>query len=55
MEGDASGGVVNLVMKTAPDKLRIEGEFGTGYSQIFFDRPFASFDRSTVNSRRPAK
>ena len=53
MEADASGGVVNLVMKTAPDKLRIEGDFGTGYSQLFFDRPFASFDRSTVNSKAP--
>jgi len=55
MEGDASGGVVNLVMKTAPDKLRVDGEVGTGYSQIFFDRPFASFDRSTVNSKAPGE
>jgi len=55
MEADASGGVVNLVMKTAPDRLRIDGEVGTGYSQIFFDRPFASFDRSTVNSKAPGE
>ncbi len=55
MEGDASGGVVNLVMKTAPNGLRIDGEVGTGYSQIFFDRPFASFDRSTVNSKAPGE
>lgn len=55
LEGDASGGVVNLVMKTAPDKLRIDGELGTGYSQIFFDRPFSSFDASTVNSKAPGE
>ncbi len=55
MEGDASGGVVNLVMKTAPDHLRVDGEFGTGYSQLFFDRPFESFDRSTVNSKSPGE
>ena len=55
MEGDASGGVVNLVMKKAPDKLTIDGDFGTGYSQLFFDRPFASFDRSTVNSKAPGE
>jgi TonB-dependent receptor len=55
MEGDASGGVINLVMKTAPDHLRVDGDFGTGYSQLFFDRPFASFDRSTVNSKSPAE
>src|SRR3978361_235679 len=55
MEGDASGGVVNLVMKTAPDRLRVEGDFGTGYSQIFFNRSFASFNRSTVNSKSPGE
>jgi TonB-dependent receptor len=55
MEADASGGVVNLVMKTAPDRLRIDGEVGTGYSQIFLDRPFASFDHSTVNSKAPGE
>jgi len=55
MEGDASGGVVNLIMKTAPDHLRVDGEFGTGYSQLFLDRPFDSFDRSTVNSKSPAE
>jgi TonB-dependent receptor len=53
MEGDASGGVVNLMMKTAPNHLRIEGNIGTGYSQIFLDRGFASFNRATVNSKSP--
>ena len=55
MEGDASGGVVNMVMKTAPDRLKIEGDFGTGYSQLFLDRPFASFNSSTVNSKAPGE
>ncbi|MGZ3945590.1 MAG: TonB-dependent receptor domain-containing protein [Mucilaginibacter sp.] len=55
MEGDASGGLVNLVMKTARDKLKVEGDFGTGYSQLFFDRGFTSFDRSTVNSKAPGE
>jgi TonB-dependent receptor len=55
MEGDASGGVVNLVMKTAPDHLRIEGNFGTGYSQLFLNRGFSSFNGSTVNSQAPGE
>lgn len=55
MEGDASGGVVNLVMKSAPDHLKVEGEIGTGYSQIFFDRSFLSFNRSTVNNQSPGE
>src|SRR5665213_3388781 len=55
MEGDASGGVVNLVMKTAPSRLKIEGNFGTGYSQLFFNRAFSSFDNSTANSKAPGE
>jgi TonB-dependent receptor len=55
MEGDATGGVVNLVMKTAPDKLKIDGDFGIGYGQLFFDRPFASFDHGAVNSKAPGE
>lgn len=53
MEGDGTGGIVNLVMKTAPDHLRVEGGFGVGYSQIFIDRPFASFDHGSVNMTAP--
>ncbi len=55
MEGDASGGGVNLVMKSAPGKLLVQAEVGTGYSQIFFDRSFASFDHSAVNSESPGQ
>ncbi len=55
MEADASGGVINLVMKTAPDKLRIEGYFGTGYSQLFLDRGFTSFNTATVHAKAPGE
>jgi TonB-dependent receptor len=55
MEGDASGGVVNMIMKSAPDRLTISGDFGTGYSQLFFNRPYSSFNASTVNSRAPGE
>jgi len=55
MEGDASGGVINLVMKTAPDQLRVEGNLGAGYSQLFSNRSFLGFNTSTVNSKSPAE
>lgn len=55
MEGDASGGVINMVMKTAPDGFRLEGNAGAGYSQLFSNRPFDSFNTSTVNSKSPAE
>ncbi len=55
MEGDATGGVINLKMKTAPDELRLEGNIGAGYSQLFANRPFDGFNTSTINKRSPAE
>jgi|GEM_PF-27869 len=55
MEGDASGGVINMAMKTAPDKLRVDGYFGTGYSQLFIDRGLSSFNSSTVHAKAPGE
>jgi hypothetical protein len=55
MEADATGGVINLVMKTAPDRLRVEGNFGTGYSQLFLDRGFSSFSTATVQAKAPGE
>ncbi len=55
MEGDASGGVINLVMKTAPDEFRLEGNVGAGYSALFSQRPFDSFNTSSVNKKSPAE
>ncbi len=55
MEGDASGGVVNMVMKSAPDRLVLDAEAGTGYSQLFFNRSFETFDHSSVNNESPGE
>jgi TonB-dependent receptor len=55
MEGDAAGGVINLVMKNAPDKFKAEGNIGTGYSQLFFNRDFLSYSSATVNAKSPAE
>ena len=48
MEGDAIGGVIDMKMKTAPDRFTVTFNAGTGYSQLFLDRDFRSFDRSTT-------
>ncbi len=55
MEADAAGGVVNLVMKNAPDKFKVEGNLSTGYSQLFFNRDFSSFSKGAVNLKSPAE
>jgi len=53
LEGDAIGGAVNMVMKNAPDHFQINANLATGYSQLFFDRNFTSFDASGINHKSP--
>lgn len=54
MEGDAIGGVVNMVMKDAPEKFSIRGSAATGYAQTFFDgNKFSKFDHKNSASLSP--
>lgn len=53
MEGDAIGGVVNLVMKDAPETFKIEGDLQLGYNAINFDQGFNTYDRSDLNRQSP--
>jgi TonB-dependent receptor len=53
LEGDAIGGAINMVMKNAPGQLQVNANISTGYSQLFFDRKFASYDASGINYKSP--
>ncbi|WP_316744537.1 TonB-dependent receptor [Pedobacter antarcticus] len=53
MEGDAVGGVINMVMKDAPPKLEINANLAGGYNQMLLDRKFLSFDAGALNSKSP--
>lgn len=53
MEGDAIGGVIDMKMKSAPDKFTLNVNIGTGYNQLYFDRPFTTWDRSNVPNKSP--
>jgi len=53
MEGDAIGGVVNMVMKNAPEKLQINANLSTGYSQMFIDNKFTSFKTGSTHAKSP--
>lgn len=53
MEGDAVGGVVNMVMKNAPDTLTLHANIATGFNEIFFNRDFMSFNHRQVNRESP--
>ncbi len=56
MEGDAVGGTMNLVMKSAPQHFIFNANIATGFSGLFSSgRPFASYDRSAVNNQSPAE
>lgn len=54
MEGDAIGGVMNLVMKSAPNHFVLSANVSGGFSTLFSNsRPFVAFN-SSPNSKSPA-
>jgi hypothetical protein len=55
MEGDAIGGTMNLVMKSAPDRFLLSANVSGGYNTLFSDRPFSSFPHSGINKSSPAE
>ena len=55
MEGDAIGGTMNMVMKSAPDHFLLNVDAAAGYSFLFSDRPFSAFAHAGVNDKSPAE
>ncbi len=55
MEGDAVGGAMNMIMKSAPDHLVVAATVSAGYSQIFSDRPYSGFNTEGVAFKSPAQ
>ena len=55
MEADATGGAMNLVMKSAPDKFLLNANVAGGYSTLFSDRDFSAFSTSPINRKSPAE
>lgn len=55
MEGDAIGGTMNLVMKNAPDKFKLNINAAGGFTGLFSDRPFMSFNKGSINKKDPTQ
>ena len=55
MEGDAIGGVMNLVLKDAPEGRMLNVQGALGYSQMLFNQPFTSYDHGAVNAKSPGE
>jgi len=53
MEADAIGGTTNLVFKDAPDYEYFKANASLGYSAIFFNRRYDSFDEAAVQRKSP--
>jgi outer membrane receptor protein involved in Fe transport len=53
MEGDAIAGVVNLVLKTAPQVFTVQANVATGYAQSVSANGFTKFDNQSSTSRSP--
>ncbi|MFM9837172.1 MAG: carboxypeptidase-like regulatory domain-containing protein, partial [Cyclobacteriaceae bacterium] len=55
MEGDAIGGVTNMIMKSAPDHLTISANAAGGFSQLFANRAFSGFNTDPNQSKAPSE
>lgn len=55
MEGDAIGGTMNLIMKSAPDRFMLSINGSLGYSTLFNSSPFVAFPHSGINKLSPAE
>ena len=53
MEGDAIGGVTNLVMKDAPDHLVVYASVATGYNENLLDEHYNSFNKGNIATQDP--
>ena len=55
LEGDAIGGAMNLVLKSAPDRPVVVATAAGGYSDLFVGRPFAGFATTGMPTQDPAE
>lgn len=53
MEGDAVAGVINMVMKNAPDRFLVMANGSMGYSQYFSNNSYNTFNTSVLNPQSP--
>lgn len=53
MEGDATGGAINMVMKDAPAKRTFQINLSAGYNALYFNRDFQQFDYRNITWDSP--
>ena len=53
MEGDATGGVVNMVMKNAPSRFTFNANIAAGYNTSNIEHKFTGFDHGNITTEAP--
>lgn len=53
MEGDAIGGAVNMVMKSAPEHFEVKADFQGGYNYVNSLYDFESYNNSSIIKQSP--
>ena len=53
MEGDATGGVVNMVMKNAPSRFTFNVNVAAGYNTSNIEHKFTGFDHGNITTESP--
>lgn len=53
MEADAIAGIINMVMKNAPDSFTYQFNMSTGYSMFFNNHDFLTFNTRDINKLSP--
>ena len=53
MEGDAIGGVIDMRMRNAPDRLVVNANVGGGFSQIYTGQDRLTSDFSVISTQSP--
>lgn len=53
MEGDAIGGVIDMIMRDAPDRLLVHANVGSGYNQLFTGRDYLGFNAGATANQSP--
>lgn len=53
MEGDATGGVVNMVMKNAPSRFTFNANVAAGYNTSNIEHKFTGFDHGNITTESP--
>ncbi|HTA27928.1 MAG TPA: TonB-dependent receptor [Bacteroidia bacterium] len=55
MPGSGTAGIINLVMKDAPDRFTLDADVATGQAVSLYNNTYYKFNSSVINSQSPSQ